>query len=212
MPVRRDAEWVEACALSCPGGTNSVSVGVMRYECSRRKAMRREAPGVRAIRYSRPGRTTLRKLRMAALPVFVLAAQALVACGGGGEPTSESGNMPVEDPSEFYGTLRAVGGEVGAVLSPGAFVMVEEADRAEGRYPEGLLIVNDTGRPLESELTAGQSVTAFGRLEELQPGEAEEETGLVLDDEALARYEGEPWLSASTVDVPEADLQGETTQ
>ena len=148
---------------------------------------------------------------MAALPVFVLAAQALVACGGGGEPTAESGNMPVEDPSEFYGTLRAVGGEVGAVLSPGAFVMVEEADRAEGRYPEGLLVVDDSGG-LDPELAVGQSVTAFGSMEELGSGEAEEETGLVLDDEALARYEGEPWMSASTVDVPEADPQGETTQ
>lgn len=149
---------------------------------------------------------------MAALPVFVLAAQALVACGGGGEPTAESGNMPVEDPSEFYGTLRAVGGEGGAVLSPRAFVMVGEDYRAEGRYPEGLLVVNDTGGALGPEPAVGQSVTAFGSMEELGSGEAEEETGLVLDDEALARYEGEPWMSASTVDVSEAHLQGETTR
>ena len=173
-----------------------------------------EVPGGRMIGDGRPGRTKLRRLRMAALPfVLLLAAQALVACGGGGgEPTPESGNMPVEDPSEFYGTQRAIGGEVGAVLSPAAFVMVEEADRAEGRYPEGLLVVNDSGRPLESELAVGQSVTAFGGVEELGSGEAEEETGLELDDEALARYRGEPWMSASTVDVPESDRQGETTR
>ena len=172
--------------------------------------MKREAPVGRVIRGSRPGRTTLRRLGILALPVFLLAAQSLVACGGGGEPTPESGNMPVEDPTEFYGTLRAMGGEVGAVLSPRAFVMVEEADRAEGRYPEGLLVVNDTGGALDPELAVGQSVTAYGAVEELQPGEAEEETG--LDDEAFARYEGEPWMSASTVDVPEADRQGETTR
>ena len=149
-----------------------------------------------------------------ALTVLLLAAtQALVACGGGGgEPTPESGNMPVEDPTEYYGTLRAFGGEVGAVLGPKAFVMVEEADRAEGRYPKGVLVVNDTGRPLEPELTVGQSVTAFGGVEELGYEEAEEETGLELDDEALARYRGEPWMNASTVDVPEADRQGETTR
>lgn len=150
---------------------------------------------------------------MVALPVFLLAAQALVACGGG-EPgaqgNTEPSNMPLEDPSEFYGTLRAVGGEVGAVLSPAAFVMVEEADRASGRYPEGLLVVNDTGSALDPELAVGQSVTAFGGLEELQPGEAERETG--LDAEAFSRYEGEPWIRASTVDVPEADRQGETAR
>ena len=149
---------------------------------------------------------------MAALPIILLlAAPTLVACGGA-EPTPESGNMPVEDPSEFYGTQRAIGGEVGAVLSPAAFVMVEEADRAEGRYPEGLLVVNDTGRALDPELAVGQSVTAFGGLEELGSGEAQEETGLELNDEALARYEGEPWMSASTVDVPEPDRRGETTR
>ncbi len=178
--------------------------------------MKREAPSGPAIRGSRPGRTTLRGLRMVLLPVFLLAAQALVACGGGEEPgaqgSPEPSNMPVEDPSEFYGTLRAVGGEVGAVLGPAAFVMVEEADRASGRYPEGLLVVNDTGKALDPELAVGQSVTAFGSLEELQSGEAEQETGLELNDEALARYEGAPWMSASTVDVPEADRQGETTR
>ena len=178
--------------------------------------MKREAPGGRAIRHSRPGRTTFRRLRMVALPVLLLAAQALVACGGGGgEPGAqgnpEPSNMPVEDPSEFYGTLRAVGGEVGAVLGPAAFVMVEEADRASGRYPEGLLVVNDTGRALDPKLAVGQSVTAFGNIEELQSEEAEQETGLALPDEVLARYEGEPWIRASTVDVPEADRRGEET-
>ncbi len=175
--------------------------------------MKRAALGGRAVRGSRPGRAMMRGLRTAALPVFLLAAQALVACGGGGgEPTPESGNMPVEDPSEFYGTQRAIGGEVGAVLSPSAFVMVEEADRASGRYPEGLLVINDTGRPLESELAVGQSVTAFGGVEELQPGEAQEETGLELDEEALNSYEGGPWIEATTVDVPEDDRRGETTR
>lgn len=153
---------------------------------------------------------------MVALPVLLLAAQAIVACGGGGEPGAqgnpEPSNMPVDDPSEFYGTLRAVGGEVGAVLGPAAFVMVEEADRASGQYPEGLLVVNDTGRALDPELAVGQSVTAFGNMEEFQPEEAEQETGLELPDEALARYEGEPWIRASTVDVPEADRRGETTR
>ena len=177
--------------------------------------MEEEASGGRAIRDGRPGRTVWRRFRMAALPVLLLAAQALVACGGG-EPEArgnpEPSNMPVEDPSEFYGTLRAVGGEVGAVLGPRAFVMVEEADRASGRYPEGLLVVNDTGRALDPELTVGRSVTAFGNMEELQSGEAEQETELELDDEALARYEGEPWIRASTVDVPEPDRQGETIQ
>ena len=175
--------------------------------------MNREVSGGRAIRGSRPGRTMLRGLRTVALTVLLLAAaQVLVACGGGEEPTPESGNMPVEDPSEYYGTLRAFGGEVGAVLGPQAFVMVEEADRAEGRYPKGVLVVNDTGRPLESELTVGQSVMAFGGVEELGYEEAEEETGLELDDEALSRYRGEPWMNASTVDVPEAGRQEETTR
>ncbi|MDP9474247.1 MAG: hypothetical protein M3R38_00835 [Actinomycetota bacterium] len=173
--------------------------------------MKGVATGGRVVRGGRPGRTKLWS-RLVALPVLLLAAQALVACGSGGEPTPEAGNMPVDDPTEYYGTLRAFGGEVGAVLGPDAFVMVEEADRAQGGYPEGVLVVNDTGRPLESELAVGQAVTAFGGVEELQPGEAEEETGLELDQEALEQYEGGPWIEATTVDVPEDDRRGETTR
>lgn len=176
--------------------------------------MNGQASGGREIHGSRPGRTTPRRFRLLVLPVFLLAAQALFACGGGGGGQGEGSdpsNMPVEDPTEFYGTQRAVGGEVGAVLSPAAFVMVEEADRASGRYPEGLLVVNDTGSPPDPDLAVGQSVMAFGSMEELQPGEAEE-MGLDLDEEALEPYEGGPWMSATTIDVPEPSPQGETTR
>ena len=47
-----------------------------------------------AIRDGSPGRTTLRRLRMVALPVFLLAAQVLVACGGGGEPAAQGSPEP----------------------------------------------------------------------------------------------------------------------
>ncbi|QIN78382.1 hypothetical protein GBA65_07420 [Rubrobacter marinus] len=174
--------------------------------------MKREVTDECAVRGGRSGRRAFWRLRLATLPVLLLAAQVLVACGSGEEPAPEAANMPVEDPSEYYGTMRAFGGEVGAVLGPDAFVMVEEADRAEGRYPEGVLVVNDTGRPLESELAVSQPVSAYGGVEQLQPGEAEEETGLQLDQEALEQYEGGPWMSATSVDVPEENQQEQTTR
>lgn len=161
-------------------------------------------------------------LGAAALLVLVLAAQVPDACSGPSVneqmPDTDPGrdvepaNSPLEDPSEFYGTQRTVGGEVGEVLSPVVFVMVQDADDAEGRDPEGLLVVNTTERAPTPELSVGRAVLVAGRVEEFSLEEAERETGVDLDDEALAGHEGEPSIYATTIDADGANRRGETTR
>ena len=121
----------------------------------------------------------------------------------------ESANRVLEDPSEFYGTVRVVGGEVSEVLSPAAFVISEEDGGAPEQGPEGVLVVNSSRRAPAPELSVGQSVTVTGRVEEFGLEEAERETGVDLNDEALAEREGKPSIFATTVD---AEGQGGTTR
>lgn len=161
-------------------------------------------------------------LGTASLLLLMLAAQVPDACTGPSvneqiadtnpAPDVEPNNRVLEDPSEFYGTERVASGEVGEVLSPAAFVMVEEADNASGRRPEGVLVINSDQEAPAPELAAGQPVTVTGLVEEFFLEEAEKETGVDLNDEVLAEREGKPAVYATSVNADDAAVQGETTR
>lgn len=67
----------------------------------------------------------------------------------------EPANRVLEGPSEFYGTVSVVGGEVSEVLSSAAFVISEGDGRAPDQGPEGVLVVNSSRQAPTPELSVG---------------------------------------------------------
>ncbi len=117
--------------------------------------------------------------------------------------------MPVEDVSEFYGSVRTIAGEVGKVYGPAAFLLVEEADDVSGQDPEGLLVINVTEQAPAPEVEVGHVATVSGRVEGFSFEEARRETGVDLNEEVLAGREDEPSIYATMVDAD--DSAGGTT-
>lgn len=117
----------------------------------------------------------------------------------------------LEDPQRYYGRTTTVGGAVGQVIEPRAFVMVDEqttqggppsgAELAEG----GVLVVRTGGPP--TEVAELQTVRATGTLQEFDLTAFEQQQGVDLDDELYSEYQDRPVLVAGRVET----MRGEAT-
>ena len=109
----------------------------------------------------------------------------------------------VEDPQRYYGRTTTVGGAVGQVVEPRAFVMVEEQTAQDGPpsgvelAKEGLLVVR-TGGPAP-DVAELEHVRATGTLQEFDVTAFEQQQGVELDDNLYEGYQGEPVLVAAEV-------------
>jgi|GEM_PF-169669 len=109
----------------------------------------------------------------------------------------------VEDPQRYYGRTTTVGGAVGQVVEPRAFVMVEEQTAQDGPpsgvelAKEGVLVVR-TGGPAP-DVAELEHVRATGTLQEFDVTAFEQQQGVELDDNLYEGYQGEPVLVAAEV-------------
>ena len=117
----------------------------------------------------------------------------------------------LEDPQRYYGRTTRVGGAVGQVIEPRAFVMVEEPSPQSGPLSEaeladrGVLVVR-TGGPAP-DVAELENVRATGTLQEFDVTAFEQQQGVELDDALYAEYQDKPMLVAAEVQP----TQGEGT-
>jgi hypothetical protein len=111
----------------------------------------------------------------------------------------------LEDPQRYYGRTTTVGGAVGQVIEPRAFVMVDE-QTTQGGPPsgaeladEGVLVVHTGGPP--KEVAELQTVKATGTLQEFDLTAFELQQGVDLNDDLYSVYQDRPVLVAGRVET-----------
>ena len=135
---------------------------------------------------------------------------------GGETTTGEQGadvGLPtiLENPQRYYGQEMTVGGAVGQVIEPRAFVMVDRQALQGGPLSEaeladrGVLVVHTGGS--SPDVAEPQNVRTTGILQRFDISDFEQQEGVNLDDELYTEYENRPVLLAAKV-LPE---QGEET-
>jgi hypothetical protein len=109
----------------------------------------------------------------------------------------------IEEPQRYYGRTTTVGGAVGQVVEPRAFVMVEEQTAQDGppsgaELAEGGVLVVRTGGPAP-DIAELENVSTTGTLQEFDVTAFEQQQGVELDDALYEGYQGEPMLVAAEV-------------
>ena len=109
----------------------------------------------------------------------------------------------VDEPQRYYGRATTVGGAVGQVVEPRAFVMVEEqtaqdAPPSGAELAEGGVLVVRTGGPAP-DVAELENVRATGTLQEFDVTAFEQQQGVELDDALYGGYQGDPVLVAAEV-------------
>ena len=124
-----------------------------------------------------------------------------------GAPTMEGAAVGpadiIEDPRRYYGRATTVGGAVGQVVEPRAFVMVEGRTARDGapsgaELAEGGVLVVRTGGPAP-DVAELENVSATGTLQEFDVTAFEQQQGVELDDALYEGYQDEPVLVAAEV-------------
>src|SRR3712207_2739258 len=108
-----------------------------------------------------------------------------------------------EDPERYYGRTTTVGGGVGQVIEPRAFVMVDEqtlqgGPLSEAELTDGGLLVVRTGGPAPNVVEL-QNVRVTGTLQQFDIIAFEQQQGVDLDDALYAEYQDRPVLVAAEV-------------
>ena len=133
-----------------------------------------------------------------------------------GDATNQGGDTValsavIEDPQRYYGRTTTVGGGVGQVIEPRAFVLVDVQTLQGGPLSEaelrdgGVLVVRTGGpAPNVAEL---QNVRVTGTLQEFDVTAFEQQQGVDLDGALYAEYQDRPVLVAARVQP----MRGEVT-
>ncbi|HEX2915366.1 MAG TPA: hypothetical protein VH186_31675 [Chloroflexia bacterium] len=115
----------------------------------------------------------------------------------------EAANEPVANvitnPNSYMGQAVTTNGQVGRVVSNNAFTVVQPGANGGNE----LLVV--TKRPLDgmipssTKLQPGQSFLIGGSIQTLNTGSFQKQTGVTIDGNALAPWQGKAVLEADTV-------------
>lgn len=117
----------------------------------------------------------------------------------------------LEDPQRYYGRTTMVGGVVGQVIEPRAFVMVDEQTARDGPpnqadLADGGVLVVRTGGPAP-DVAELENVRTTGTLQEFDITAFEQQQGVELDNALYEEYRDGPVLVAAEV----RPAQGEGT-
>ncbi len=203
-----------ALEVDITGGVGQINLQLVQQEDPGRSASQGGAAGQEGTTQQREG------TRQQGVPTTMMREDTGAAARGGGTTVMRGGTTTmegaavgpadiVEDPQRYYGRTTTVGGAVGQVVEPRAFVMVEEQTAQDGapsgaELAEGGVLVVRTGGPAP-DVAELENVRATGTLQEFDVTAFEQQQGVELDDALYGAFQDEPVLVAGEVRPAQAE-------